>query len=68
MESSSEKKKTPKMSYSRRSSGGRIRIVVYLETDLALYADRFCQENKQSMSSLFNELVEYLRDEIGKEV
>ena len=51
-------------SYSRRSAGGRIRVVVYLETDLALYADRFCQANGQSMSSLFNELVVMLRDEV----
>ena len=50
--------------YSRRSAGGRIRVVVYLETELALYADQFCQANGQSMSSLFNELVVMLRDEV----
>ena len=51
-------------SYSKRSVGGRVRAVVYLRDDLAEYAIRFCDSAHQSFSSLVNDLIEHLRDEV----
>ena len=64
MELSPPEKRTPKVSYARRATGGRVRIVAYIEDELAEYAIRFCDANKQSMSSLFNDLLRMLKDEV----
>ena len=52
------------ISYSKRSAGGRVRKAVFLEPALAEYAHRFCTANRQSFSSLVNDLIRMLRDEV----
>ncbi len=56
------------VSYGRRSIGTRRRrTVVYLPADLREYAEHYCAANKQSVSSLVEDLIRWLRDEGPKE-
>jgi hypothetical protein len=40
-----------------------VKAVVYLEPELGAYLKMFCRENRQSESSLLNDLVRWLKDE-----
>jgi hypothetical protein len=55
------------ITYGKRSGGSRRRRVAFVEQELDDYALAFCAANQQSYSSLINDLIRYLRDEIGKE-